>query len=143
MTDINTFTFTGRLTSDPELQVTTKGTKLLKFSVANNTGYGEHEHANFFNCSVFGSYAESLSRFMEKGCEVTVNGEVNITSKQNNDGSTTRYTNINAKEVKVSKKASTSSRSGSGVTGNAYVPQVHTMHTPDDNVQIDEEDLPF
>lgn len=143
MTDINTFTFTGRLTSDPELQVTSKGTKLLKFSVANNTGYGEHEHANFFNCSVFGSYAESLSRFMEKGCEVTVNGEVNITSKQNNDGSTTRYTNINAKEVKVSKKASTSSRSGSGVTGNAYVPQVHTMDTPDDNVQIDEEDLPF
>lgn len=143
MTDINTFTFTGRLTSDPELQVTAKGTKLLKFSVANNTGYGEHEHANFFNCSVFGSYAESLSRFMEKGCEVTVNGEVNIKSKQNNDGSTTRYTNINAKEVKVSKKASTSSRSGSGVTGNAYVPQVHTMDTPDDNVQIDEEDLPF
>lgn len=143
MTDINTFTFTGRLTSDPELQVTAKGTKLLKFSVANNTGYGEHEHANFFNCSVFGSYADSLSRFMEKGCEVTVNGEVNITSKQNNDGSTTRYTNINAKEVKVSKKASTSSRSGSGVTGNAYVPQVHTMDTPDDNVQIDEEDLPF
>lgn len=143
MSDINTFTFTGRLTSDPELQVTAKGTKLLKFSVANNTGYGEHEHANFFNCSVFGSYADSLSRFMEKGCEVTVSGEVNITSKQNNDGSTTRYTNINAKEVKVSKKASASSRSGSGVTGNAYVPQVHTMDTPDDNVQIDEDDLPF
>lgn len=143
MSDINIFTFTGRLTSDPELQVTSKGTKLLKFSVANNTGYGEHEHANFFNCSVFGSYADSLSRFMEKGCEVTVNGEVNITSKQNNDGTTTRYTNINAKEVKVSKRASTSSRSGSGVTGNAYVPEVHTMDTPDDNVQIDEEDLPF
>ena len=142
MTDINTFTFTGRLTSDPELQVTSKGTKMLKFSVANNTGYGDHEHANFFNCSVFGSYAESLSRFMEKGCEVTVNGEVNITSKQNNDG-TTRYTNINAKEVKVSKRASTSSRSGSGATGVPYVPKVHTMDTPDDNVQIDEDDLPF
>ena len=90
MKDINTFTFTGRLTSDPELQVTSKGTKLLKFSVANNTGYGEHEHANFFNCSVFGSYAESLSRFMEKGCEVTVNGEATIPSQQNNDGSTER-----------------------------------------------------
>ena len=143
MTDINTFTFTGRLTSDPELQVTSKGTKMLKFSVANNTGYGDHEHANFFSCSVFGSYAESLSRFMEKGCEVTVNGEVNITSKQNNDGTTTRYTNINAKEVKVSKRASASSRSGSGATGVPYVPQVHTMDTPDDNVQIDEDDLPF
>lgn len=143
MADINTFTFTGRLTSDPELQVTAKGTKLLKFSVANNTGYGEHEHANFFNCSVFGSYAESLSRFMEKGCEVTVNGEVNITSKQNNDGSTTRYTNINAKEVKVSKKASTSSRSGSGVTGKTYVPEVHDMGMGDEHVQIDEDDLPF
>ena len=143
MSDINIFTFTGRLTADPELQVTGKGTKMLKFSVANNTGYGEHEHANFFNCSVFGSYAESLSRFMEKGCEVTVNGEVNITAKQNNDGSTTRYTNINAKEVKVSKKASTSSRSGSGVTGKTYVPEVHTMGMNDESVQIDEEDLPF
>lgn len=143
MSDINIFTFTGRLTADPELQVTGKGTKMLKFSVANNTGYGEHEHANFFNCSVFGSYADSLSRFMEKGCEVTVNGEVNITSKQNNDGSTTRYTNINAKEVKVSKKASTSSRSGSGVTGKTYVPEVHDMGMGDEHVQIDEDDLPF
>ena len=80
---------------------------------------------------------------MEKGCEVTVTGEVNITSKQNNDGTTTRYTNINAKEVKVSKRASTSIRSGSVATGVPYVPQVHTMDTPDDNVQIDEDDLPF
>lgn len=143
MSDINTFTFTGRLTSDPELQVTSKGTKLLKFSVANNTGYGEHEHTNFFNCSVFGSYAESLSRFMEKGCEVTISGEVNITAKQSNDGTTTRYTNINAKEVKVSKKASTSSRSGSGVTGKTYVPEVHDMGMGDEHVQIDEDDLPF
>ena len=143
MKDINTFTFTGRITADPELTVTQNGKKRLNFTVANNTGYGEHEHANFFNCSVFGPYAESLSRFMEKGCEVTVNGEVNITSKQNNDGTTTRYTNINAKEVKVSKRASTSSRSGSGATGVPYVPQVHAIDTPDDNIQIEEDDLPF
>lgn len=143
MSDINIFTFTGRLTADPELTMQQNGNKRLNFTVANNTGFGENEHANFFNCAVFGSYADSLSRFMEKGCEVTVSGEVNITAKQSNDGTTTRYTNINAKEVKVSKRASTSSRSGSGVTGNAYVPQVHTMDTPDDNVQIDEDDLPF
>ena len=55
MTDINTFTFTGRLTSDPELHVTGKGTKMLKFSVANNTGYGEHEHDKYLNCSVIGT----------------------------------------------------------------------------------------
>lgn len=143
MADINTFTFTGRLTSDPELTMHQNGNKRLNFTVANNTGFGEHEHANFFNCAVFGNYATSLEKYMEKGCEVTVSGEVNITSKQNNDGTTTRYTNINAKEVKVSKRASTSSRSGSGATGVPYVPKVHTMDTPDDNVQIEEDDLPF
>ena len=142
MSDINTFTFTGRLTSDPELQVTSKGTKLLNFTVANNTGFGENEHANFFNCAVFGNYAEALEKYMEKGCHVTVTGELNINTVQKNDGTTAKYINVNVRNVNAN-KASSARKISSGVTGKTYVPEVHTMDTPDDYVQIDEEDLPF
>ena len=143
MADINTFTFTGRLTSDPELTMQQNGNKRLNFTVANNTGFGEHEHANFFNCAVFGNYAASLEKYMEKGCHVTVTGELNINTVQKNDGTTSRYINVNVRNVSINKSSSSKSSSHSGVTGNTYVPQVHTMDTPDDNVQINEDDLPF
>lgn len=143
MADINTFTFTGRLTSDPELTMQQNGNKRLNFTVANNTGFGEHEHANFFNCAVFGNYASPLEKYMEKGCHVTVTGELNINTVQKNDGTTSRYINVNVRDVSINKASSAKSSSHSGVTGNAYVPQVHTMDTPDDNIQIEEDDLPF
>lgn len=142
MSDINTFTFTGRITADPELTMQQNGNKRLNFTVANNTGFGENEHANFFNCAVFGNYAESLEKYMEKGCHVTVNGELNINTVQKNDGTTARYINVNVRDVKVN-KSSSARKTSSGVTGKPYVPEVHDMGIGDESVHIDEEDLPF
>lgn len=142
MADINTFTFTGRLTSDPELTMQQNGNKRLNFTVANNTGFGENEHANFFNCAVFGNYAESLEKYMEKGCHVTVNGELNINTVQKNDGTTAKYINVNVRNV-YANKASSARKTSSCVTGKTYVPEVHDMGMADEHVQIDEEDLPF
>lgn len=142
MSDINIFTFTGRLTADPELTMQHNGNKRLNFTVANNTGFGENEHANFFNCAVFGNYAEALEKYIEKGCRVTVTGELNINTVQKNDGTTAKYINVNVRNV-YANKASSARKTSSGVTGKTYVPEVHTMGMNDESVQIDEEDLPF
>ena len=52
----------GRVTADLEIQTSTNGTDYIQFNVAVNKGYGEQEHANFYQCVLFGKAAERLSK---------------------------------------------------------------------------------
>ena len=52
-------TLTGRVTADLELQTSPNGTDYIQFNVAVNKGYGEQEHANFYQCVLFGKATES------------------------------------------------------------------------------------
>jgi len=84
---MNNFSFTGRLTQDAEMQSTATGLSILKFSVANNTGYGDKQKTNFINCALFGKRAEGqLKNYLKKGQEVAVSGEINLNKYTKNDG---------------------------------------------------------
>ena len=84
---MNNFSFTGRLAQDAEVQSTATGLSILKFSVANNTGYGEKQKTNFINCALFGKRAEGqLKNYLKKGQEVAVSGELNLNKYTKNDG---------------------------------------------------------
>lgn len=76
MADVNSFIITGRLTADPELSmVGTANVSLLKFSVANNTGYGNKKNCTFFNCSLWGKRAETMKQYLFKGTQVGLVGQ--------------------------------------------------------------------
>jgi len=84
---MNNFSFTGRLTQDAIFQATASGLSILKFSVANNTGYGEKQKTNYINCALFGKRAEGqLKNYLKKGQEVAVNGEINLNQYTKKDG---------------------------------------------------------
>ena len=54
MSDTNVCTFIGRVTRDAELTtVGAKNTSLVKWGIANNTGFGQYEKTNFFNCQMW------------------------------------------------------------------------------------------
>ena len=55
-------TLTGRVTADLELQTSANGTDYIQFNVAVNKGYGEQEHANFYQCVLFGKATERISK---------------------------------------------------------------------------------
>lgn len=75
MADLNNATFTGRLTRDAETQtVGAKGTLLTKFSIANNTGFGQYARTNFVNVEVWGKAGESILQYLKKGKQVGVTG---------------------------------------------------------------------
>lgn len=78
MNDINTVTLVGRLVADPELRHTQSGTQVLKFAIANNqsrkTNGSWEDEAHFFDVTMFGNLAESLSRYLAKGKQVCVHG---------------------------------------------------------------------
>jgi single-strand DNA-binding protein len=84
---MNNFSFTGRLTQDAEIHATASGLSILKFSVANNTGYGDKQKTSFINCALFGKRAEGkLKDYLKKGQEVAVSGELNLNKYTRNDG---------------------------------------------------------
>ena len=59
MANLNRFVASGNITRDPETKVSKSGTAMLKFGLAVNEKHGDAEHVNFFECVVFGRYAEA------------------------------------------------------------------------------------
>ena len=83
---INRVSITGNLTRDPELRVTGGGTQVLSFGVAvnarrRNPQTGEWEdYPNFVDCTMFGTRAEAVSRFLAKGNKVAIEGKLRYSS---------------------------------------------------------------
>ena len=79
---INKVLITGNLTRDPELRAAASGTPVLSLGIAvndrrknNQTGQWE-DYPNFFDCTMFGTRAESVSRYLFKGSKVTIEGKL-------------------------------------------------------------------
>lgn len=72
-------TLTGRVTADLEIQTSSNGTAYIQFNVAVNKGYGEQEHANFYQCVLFGKAAERLSKAgVKKGSLLFITGDLDL-----------------------------------------------------------------
>ena len=75
---INRVNITGNLTRDPELRATAGGTQVLSFGVAvNDRRRNAH---NFVDCTMFGTRAEAVSRFLAKGNKVAIEGKLRYSS---------------------------------------------------------------
>lgn len=87
MSDLNNCTFIGRVTRDAELTtVGAKGTSLVKWGIANNTGFGQYERTNFFNCQMWGKQGEGIRQYLIKGKQVAVSGTLENQQWTGNDG---------------------------------------------------------
>ncbi|MDO8880468.1 MAG: single-stranded DNA-binding protein [Coriobacteriia bacterium] len=79
---INRVVISGNLTRDPELKATGSGMSVLKMRMAvndrrKNAQTGEWEDApNYVDVTMFGSRAESVSRFLSKGSKLAVEGKL-------------------------------------------------------------------
>lgn len=80
MRDINRVVLVGRLTRDADFKVTNSGLQICNFSVAVNRtrkdGDQFVDEANFFDCEYFGRAAEAVNRYLVKGKQVAVDGEL-------------------------------------------------------------------
>ena len=83
---INRVNISGNLTRDPELRATSSGTQVLSFGVAVNdrrrnpqTGNWE-DYPNFVDCTMFGTRAEAVKRYLSKGSKVAIEGKLRYSS---------------------------------------------------------------
>ena len=87
---INRVVVTGNLTRDPELRQTASGLPVLGFGVAvndrrknNQTGEWE-DFPNFIDCTMFGTRAESVAKYISKGSAVAIEGKLRWSSWEKN-----------------------------------------------------------
>lgn len=89
---INKATITGNITRDPELRQTQGGTSVLTIGVAvndrrKNQQTGEWEdYPNFIDCTMFGARATGVAPHLEKGMKVAIEGKLNQSRWQADDG---------------------------------------------------------
>ena len=78
MTDINTLTIIGRLTSNCNIGYTLNGTARLNLSIAVNrsqkSGGEWSDKTSFFDVTVWGKTAENISPYLSKGKQIAVQG---------------------------------------------------------------------
>ncbi len=79
-TDINSVVLIGRLTRDAELRYSNSGVAICKFSIANNysrkQGDNWTEETNFFDAVLIGRRGEALHRYLVKGKQIGIQGEL-------------------------------------------------------------------
>ena len=76
----------GRLAKDPEPGMTQAGMELCKFTIAYDTGYGDHKKANFLDCVCFGKKSIPIVNFFKKGSPIFVTGELSQNKWEDKSG---------------------------------------------------------
>ena len=119
MANINRVVLVGNLTRDPELKTLPTGTSVCDLGIAVNTrrktASGEWvDEPNFFRVSVFGSQAESCSRFLAKGRQVAIDGRLRWRQWDAQDGTKRETVEIVAENVQFIGPREGGSGSGDG-----------------------------
>lgn len=92
----------GNITRDPELKALPSGSKVVNFSIATNEVYkdkqgAKQEKVEYHNCVAFGTSAENIAKFFNKGKPILVEGKIETRSWEK-DGVKMYRTEINVRE---------------------------------------------
>ena len=105
MADINKVILVGRLTRDAEQTYTPGGYALLKFGIAVNRRRKQGEEwvdeANFFDVTVYGRQGEAIARYMTRGKQVGVEGQLRQDRWESQDGTRRSKVTIDANNIQM------------------------------------------
>ena len=142
---INRVNITGNLTRDPELRATQSGSQVLSFGVAvndrrRNPQIGEWEdYPNYVDCTMFGTRAEAVGRYISKGSKVAIEGKLRYSSWER-DGQRRSKLEVIVDDIEFMNARPASSSSASPAAGGGE-PQYTVPETP--ALEIADEDIPF
>ena len=116
---MNKIIVTGNLTKDMEVEITSNDKIHGKLSIANNVGYGENQKTNFLMCDLYGQRVDTLSKYLVKGAKVLINGQLNVTNIEKEDGWKT-YVNVYVEDIELLKFVDDEKENKSNKTTKSY-----------------------
>jgi single-strand DNA-binding protein len=145
MSDINRVTLVGRLTRDPELRALPSGTSVLSLGLAVNGRQKDQtgnwiDKPNFFDVKVFGGQADMLANHLAKGRRVGVDGRLDWSSWEAQDGTKRSKVEVVAQSVQFLDSRGEGGAGGDG--GNQFVPAGASAGS-DADFQGSDDDIPF
>lgn len=149
---INRVELCGNLTRDPELKATQGGMSVLTFGIAvndrkKNNQTGEWEDVpNFFDCTMFGNRAESVSKYIHKGMKVALAGKLHYSSWEK-DGQKHSKVSVNVDDIEfMQQRGEQGGQHPSVQQPSAYQPAAQQggyQHTAQPTGSVYDEDIPF
>lgn len=135
---INCVVLMGRITRPLELKKTQNGKSVVQFSIAVDRKYqkqGEERITDFFNLVAWGSTAEFITKWFDKGDMIAVTGEIQSRNYEDKNGN--KHTAV---EILVDTVSFCGSKTENTQKNNAS----QALLTPS-NIGVDEDldDLPF
>ena len=127
----------GNLTRDPEMNTTTNGISVCRFSIAVSRRFsnadGERE-TDFINVVAWRGLADTCGKYLKKGNKTAVVGAIQTRSYENKDGIKVNVFEVVADEVEFL----TAKQGGEGMTNAGSAPAVVAELQP-----VEDDDLPF
>ena len=145
---INRVVISGNLTRDPELRQTAGGLPVLGFSVAvndrrKNQSTDEWEdYPNFVDCTMFGSRAASVARFLGKGAKVAIEGKLRW-SQWEKDGQKRSKLEVIVDELEFMSRSNQSAPQASPKPQDTSAYQAMQQISGGAAVPVYESDIPF
>lgn len=94
---MNNLTIAGQLGKDAEIKYMPNGDAVASFSVADSQG--KDKPTIWWNCSLFGKRAESLSQYLLKGSAVTVSGSVTEREWTDKEGGKRKSMDVRVQDI--------------------------------------------
>ena len=84
MSNLNQVLLQGNLVDNPSIHGADGN--VARFTIAVNNGFGEHKSVTFVDCVGFGKQAEVIGKFLTKGKQVIVRGQLTQNKWEDKDG---------------------------------------------------------
>ena len=147
---VNKAILVGNLGKDPEVRFTGSGKAVCKFSLATTTSWNDTEGARqerteWHNIIVWGKQGENCGKFLSKGRQVFVEGEIRNRSYDDKDGNKRYITEIVAQNVRFLGGGAGGGAGRSGGTGDPGFPEEPAtgMGGSGGAAATDDDDIPY
>lgn len=96
---LNTVAILGRLVADPELRHTQNDVAVTSFTLAVESGWGEHKRTDFIDVVAWRQTAEFICKYFSKGRRMAVTGSIQTRSYEDRQGNKRKAFEIVASDV--------------------------------------------
>ena len=154
---INRTVLVGRLTRDPEMNMSQSNIAVTKFNLAVNrpfTSKDGEQSADFINIVCFRKVAENVNQYLKKGSLCGIDGRIQTRNYENKDGQRVYVTEVVADSVQFLEPKGANNDSSNNsyqqaygqskqATGSKPSYKDNPMPNSQQPVDIDSDDLPF
>ena len=101
---LNKVMLIGNIGADPDVRSTSSGTKVVKLSLATNRRFQDRdgqqqERTDWHRITLFGKLADIVEQYVSKGDRLYVEGRIEYSQTQDDQGGTKYWTDVVAQEI--------------------------------------------